>query len=351
MKKGLFSQNEINTAKTAVKAQSAKEVEKKREKLQNEENAKNRQELFISTIEKTKDFFILYAKEFPALARECGYEARRFLSTSGLHEHHFSEPMYQILSYDDDSDGRETMVIRNNGQLYITPQGSLVWGRVTGYRDCEGDFSANKYTFCKNFTFENSAEWELFLKLIYVEDVYTLGGNSQDHYENLQCLKGFLRFIEWSCQLASWKESNGKEHFFVTRFRSDDEIEKRIKQHFLNILSLPVKGFSEEQIAEYHSNQSTEINHSNSTGGCYVATSVYGSYDCPPVWTLRRYRDTVLATTWYGRWFIKFYYTISPLMVRCFGQTKWFKRFWYNRLDRFVKKLNDSGIDDAPYID
>ena len=32
--------------------------------------------------------------------------------------------------------------------------------------------------------------------------------------------------------------------------------------------------------------------------GCYVATSVYGSYDCPEVWTLRRFRDEVLADTW-----------------------------------------------------
>ena len=43
-------------------------------------------------------------------------------------------------------------------------------------------------------------------------------------------------------------------------------------------------------------------------GGCYVATAVYGSYDCPEVWTLRRYRDYSLAETWYGRAFIKLYY-------------------------------------------
>ena len=28
-----------------------------------------------------------------------------------------------------------------------------------------------------------------------------------------------------------------------------------------------------------------------SNGACYVATAVYGSYDCPEVWTLRRFRD------------------------------------------------------------
>lgn len=36
------------------------------------------------------------------------------------------------------------------------------------------------------------------------------------------------------------------------------------------------------------------------TGGCYVATAVYGSYDCPQVWTLRRFRDNTLAATWYS---------------------------------------------------
>ena len=50
-----------------------------------------------------------------------------------------------------------------------------------------------------------------------------------------------------------------------------------------------------------------------STGnGCYIATAVYGSYDCPEVWTLRRYRDNELAKTWYGRAFIHSCYAISP---------------------------------------
>ena len=42
---------------------------------------------------------------------------------------------------------------------------------------------------------------------------------------------------------------------------------------------------------------------SDCCGGCYVATCVYGSYDCPQVWTLRRFRDDTLGSTWYGRAF------------------------------------------------
>lgn len=86
-------------------------------------------------------------------------------------------------------------------------------------------------------------------------------------------------------------------------------------------------------------------------GGCYVATAVYGSYDCPQVWTLRRYRDDTLASTRRGRAFIRFYYAVSPTLVKWFGKTKWFQKFWKNKLDSFVQKLNDSGVEDTPYND
>ena len=87
------------------------------------------------------------------------------------------------------------------------------------------------------------------------------------------------------------------------------------------------------------------------TGGCYVATCVYGSYNCPQVWTLRRYRDNKLGATWYGRVFIHLYYAISPTMVRLFGNKKWFHKLWRGKLDRMVRKLNSKGVEDTPYQD
>ena len=86
-------------------------------------------------------------------------------------------------------------------------------------------------------------------------------------------------------------------------------------------------------------------------GGCYVATCVYGSYDCPEVWTLRRYRDNTLGSTWYGRAFIKLYYAISPTLVKWFGQTDWFKKMWKGKLDKMVKNLQDKGVESTPYDD
>ncbi|MDO5133622.1 MAG: TFIIB-type zinc finger domain-containing protein [Eubacteriales bacterium] len=85
--------------------------------------------------------------------------------------------------------------------------------------------------------------------------------------------------------------------------------------------------------------------------GCYVATAVYGSYDCPEVWTLRRYRDYELAETWYGRGFIRIYYAMSPVIVRWFGQTVWFKKMWKGALDNMVNRLKERGFESTPYDD
>ena len=76
--------------------------------------------------------------------------------------------------------------------------------------------------------------------------------------------------------------------------------------------------------------------------GCYVATAVYGSYDCPQVWVLRRFRDEHLATKWYGRTFIRTYYAISPKLVKWFGKTEWFKNLWKPMLDRMVRRLDEN---------
>lgn len=85
--------------------------------------------------------------------------------------------------------------------------------------------------------------------------------------------------------------------------------------------------------------------------GCYVATCVYGSYDCPEVWTLRRFRDDTLGKRFWGRIFIRAYYAVSPAMVQCFGNTGWFRKLWRCVLDRMVCRLNGKGVESTPYVD
>ena len=85
--------------------------------------------------------------------------------------------------------------------------------------------------------------------------------------------------------------------------------------------------------------------------GCYIATLVYGSYDCPQVWVLRRFRDYSLSKNFFGQTFIKVYYVISPIIVKKFGKTKVFNKFLKNILDSFVAKLESKGFENLPYKD
>jgi hypothetical protein len=85
--------------------------------------------------------------------------------------------------------------------------------------------------------------------------------------------------------------------------------------------------------------------------GCYIATCVYGAYDCPQVWTLRRFRDQRLAATAVGRGLIRLYYAVSPHLVAAFGGGRRFRALCRGLLDPFVAHLRRQGLDGAPYTD
>ena len=121
------------------------------------------------------------------------------------------------------------------------------------------------------------------------------------------------------------------------------------KESFKTPTTEPSPSYSEKQNisqTKLSSKSSSETSH-----GCYIATAVYGSYDCPEVWTLRRYRDNVLDSTWYGRLFIRTYYAISPTLVKWFGTTNWFKKLWSKPLDKLVASLKGKGVENTPYND
>lgn len=73
--------------------------------------------------------------------------------------------------------------------------------------------------------------------------------------------------------------------------------------------------------------------------GCYIATMAYGSYNAPEVLVLRRFRDEKLNKTYAGRIFIRYYYVLSPLLVRFVEKTGFADRFIRRKLDGFVDRL------------
>lgn len=122
---------------------------------------------------------------------------------------------------------------------------------------------------------------------------------------------------------------------------------------WVQMMTLTIEGDYDDPVYKkfYDTNYARLQKMPQATSGCYVATAVYGSYDCPQVWTLRRFRDYTLAETWYGRAFIHTYYAISPTLVKWFGHTAWFRKMWKSKLDRMVARLNASGVADTPYED
>lgn len=97
--------------------------------------------------------------------------------------------------------------------------------------------------------------------------------------------------------------------------------------------------------------QSQRPSNTSNNGGCYIATSIYGSYDCPEVWTLRRFRDYTLSKTYMGLLFIKLYYAISPKLIKWFGEYSTFRHIFKPILDIFVNILKNKGYKSTPYKD
>lgn len=158
--------------------------------------------------------------------------------------------------------------------------------------------------------------------------MYRLGDNIDSIFGDYEELHG--------AAISAWKNGINKHNKLMFFLNGKEEN----KNEILGYVS---------KIQKYESSyQAPEI---NTAGGCYVATAVYGSYDCPQVWTLRRFRDYTLAETWYGRAFIRTYYAISPTLVKWFGHTDWFKKMWRGKLDRMVEKLNANGVENTRYDD
>jgi len=76
-----------------------------------------------------------------------------------------------------------------------------------------------------------------------------------------------------------------------------------------------------------------------SSGGCYIATLVYGGYNTPEVIMLRHFRDNILMQCAAGRWFVKYYYLISPHLVKSLINHERIQKIIRTVLDKLVMQL------------
>ncbi|WP_260309092.1 MULTISPECIES: tetratricopeptide repeat protein [Lactococcus] len=83
--------------------------------------------------------------------------------------------------------------------------------------------------------------------------------------------------------------------------------------------------------------------------GCYVATAIYQTYDCPELWVLRRFRDNTLYHHYLGKKFIHFYYKVSPKLIIRFENSIHIKKTTKKFINRFVSLLILLGYSSEKY--
>ena len=165
---------------------------------------------------------------------------------------------------------------------------------------------------------------------------YTLADILEERYNG--------KFGKLSAQ--GWKDAINIQANYVKHVYTD----KSGIQKIINEYGEKIRKYDASYITPSYVDTTSSQN-GNKSSGCYVATAVYGTYDCPEVWTLRRFRDYTLDETLAGRAFIKTYYAISPTLVKLFGNTNWFKSLWKPVLDKMVLRLQYKGFDSTPYKD
>lgn len=205
---------------------------------------------------------------------------------------------------------------------------------------------------------------EIAGKLIFISDM--LFNGYKNHYDGIsyQVRGRFTQEYVYNCAAARDIVYDGGDHIINIFGDEYGEIaadcwKLGISQHKILLYCFSNQQINRDKINSYVEKvnkfdpeyQNPLTPQTTSSGGCYVATAVYGSYDCPEVWTLRRYRDNDLAESPLGRLFIHTYYAISPTLVKWFGHTEWFKNMWKGKLDRMVKKLQEEGYESTPYED
>lgn len=75
------------------------------------------------------------------------------------------------------------------------------------------------------------------------------------------------------------------------------------------------------------------------SGGCFVATAVYGSYDHPSVLVLREFRDHRLSESTLGRAFIRIYYRLSPPFAFYVGRRPLLRSLARNMLEFIISMI------------
>jgi hypothetical protein len=182
-----------------------------------------------------------------------------------------------------------------------------------------------------------------------------LGANSEEFFFYSDCIymMAASKFIELmnTCQ----NELDKRKLLFLPV--SDKSYGETMFEQYMYIFvqifpSGPVKGwpFNQDAINAWNlpllefGNLKNQ-NNSSDGGGCYIATMAYGDYEHPQVLVLRKFRDEKLINTNVGKALIKFYYGVSPYLVKLLRNHKQINKFIKRVLDLLVQLIKKNELD------
>jgi len=120
---------------------------------------------------------------------------------------------------------------------------------------------------------------------------------------------------------------------------SDSEHAKRVQMVLSILRQVEAQTMAATSAVASRRPQPESSTDTKSSGGCYIATAVYGSYDAAEVLVLRQFRDECLNTTAPGRTLVRIYYALSPRVAGAFRDRPSVNRTAKRVLDRIVRRL------------
>ena len=88
-------------------------------------------------------------------------------------------------------------------------------------------------------------------------------------------------------------------------------------------------------------NTSSSSSGSPTTSSCYVATAAFGTPWASEINKLRAWRDNVLVNRFWGRAFIRFYYTVGPYLAKLVRKSEILKAISRKIIYQIIRRLDD----------
>lgn len=172
-----------------------------------------------------------------------------------------------------------------------------------------------------------------------LDKIKTSVGSNNELYQKLS---NDLSALALSCLINYVNNSSAKTSYGTAITPPD------VDEHVINAMNAigeldmnfeTRKRFNEQKQSLNNLRRNVKRSSSSSSGGCYIATMAYGSYEHPQVIELRKFRDEILASTFIGRLFIKTYYLISPKLVEKLKNKKGINAIIRKTLNQFIKLI------------